>query len=102
MLATRHAAVPVDADAQLVVDIDLSILGASMDDYARYVEGVRKEYAHVPGSLFNRGRRMLLEQFLARERIFLTSVFAPLEQRARENLRHELQSLNGETQKETP
>lgn len=93
VLATRHSAEPLEDDARLVVDIDLSILAAEESRYAEYVDGVRREYSRVPRFLFDRGRRKLLEDFLARERIFLTPYFAPLERRARENLRRELVSL---------
>ncbi|MBI2465966.1 MAG: N-methyl-D-aspartate receptor NMDAR2C subunit [Candidatus Sungbacteria bacterium] len=42
--ATKHTAVPTDPDVQLLVDIDLSILGQSEDKFDEYEQQVRKEY----------------------------------------------------------
>lgn len=94
ILATRHNDVPADPDAQLVVDIDLSILGAERSVYDAYAEGVRYEYRHVPGPLYRRGRAKVLEAFLSRERVFQTPAFMKrYENRARENLQRELGTL---------
>ena len=70
ILATGHNEVPAEPDAQLFVDIDLSILGVERGVYDAYTEGVRYEYRHVPGPLYRRGRAKVLEEFLSRERIF--------------------------------
>ena len=44
ILATKHAAEPVGADAKLLVDVDLSILGQPTDIYAQFERDVRREY----------------------------------------------------------
>lgn len=88
VMATRHAAVPDSPDAALLVDIDLAILGADPERYARYEQQVREEYAWVPAWLFRRKRRALLRAFLGRPSIYSTAHFrALLEARARDNLR---------------
>ena len=56
ILATKHAAVPTDADARLVVDIDLSILGSAEERFDRYERDVRREYRWVPGFIYRRKR----------------------------------------------
>ena len=56
IMATCHQAPPGDADAALVVDIDLAILAAPAPVYARYEADVRAEYAWVPEPLFRAGR----------------------------------------------
>jgi predicted metal-dependent HD superfamily phosphohydrolase len=94
IMATCHDALPRGADAQLLVDVDLSILGAPPARFAEYELQVRQEYAWVPGPVFRRKRRALLAQFLARPRIYGTEHFnRTLESPARDNLRRSLARL---------
>lgn len=87
VMVTRHTGVPVGPDEQLLVDIDLAILGASDERFAEYERQIREEYAFVPEALFKSKRSSILQSFLDRERIFGTSHFrAELEARARRNL----------------
>jgi predicted metal-dependent HD superfamily phosphohydrolase len=57
VLATRHCALPVTRDEQVLVDIDLAILGAEPARFAKYEQQIRAEYSFVPGFLFKRKRR---------------------------------------------
>jgi predicted metal-dependent HD superfamily phosphohydrolase len=94
VMATRHDALPEDADAQLLVDVDLSILGATPERFDEYDEQVRAEYAYVPDKAFRQGRRRILSDFVARPRLYSTEHFlAVLEQRARDNLQRALARL---------
>lgn len=94
ILVTRHDAVPQDRDAALLVDVDLSILGADAMRYEEFERQVRREYRWVPGYLFRRKRREILSSFLQRDRIFYTVEFRHrLESRARENLRNAIAIL---------
>ncbi|MBK8067452.1 MAG: N-methyl-D-aspartate receptor NMDAR2C subunit [Rhodanobacteraceae bacterium] len=87
VLVTRHDGVPQDADARLLVDIDLSILGAERARFEEYEHQIRAEYAHVPGLLFRFKRGQILRAFLDRPWIYATECFrARLERPARENL----------------
>ncbi|SFZ71105.1 HD domain-containing protein [Chitinimonas taiwanensis] len=87
IMATQHAAEPSGRDAQLLVDIDLAILGALPERFAEYERQVRAEYGHVPSFLFRRKRRALLKQFLARPRLYSTAGMRErFEAIARENL----------------
>jgi len=87
VMATRHQAQPEEADAQLLVDIDLSILGAPAPRFAEYEQQIRIEYAHVPPEIFELRRRQILGSFLARDPLYLTpSIRARLEAQARLNL----------------
>jgi predicted metal-dependent HD superfamily phosphohydrolase len=87
VMATRHQAQPGGTDAQLLVDIDLSILGAPAARFAEYERQIRTEYAHVPPEVFEPRRREILGGFLARDPLYLTgSIRAKLEAQARLNL----------------
>jgi predicted metal-dependent HD superfamily phosphohydrolase len=94
VMATRHAAVPRVRDEAVLVDIDLSILGASPERFDEYERQVRAEYAWVPEFLFRRKRRKVLDEFLARASIFSTApIRERLEARARANLGRSLERL---------
>ncbi len=75
IVATEHNAVPSDPDSALVVDIDLTILGSAPDAYQAFETNIRREYRWVPGPLFRRKRREVLEGFLARRQIYATGLF---------------------------
>jgi len=95
ILATRHEANPQDHDAQILVDIDLSILGAGEERYREYETQIRQEYAWVEESMFRRGRTNILRQFLDRPSIYNTNDFrARLEARARDNLTRAIAALS--------
>ena len=87
ILVTSHAALPQTLDEQLMVDIDLSILGANDVRFSEYERQVREEYSFVPGLLYRIKRKAILRQFLERERVYSTQHFrALLETQARRNL----------------
>lgn len=95
VMATRHEAVPQDADAQLLVDVDLAILGSEPARFDESDEQIRREYAHVPEDEFRAGRRRVLGEFLARPRLYSTPWFASrFERQARENLARALAKLS--------
>ncbi len=88
VLATKHTAtMPASQDEQLLVDIDLSILGAGEDRFAQYEVQIRGEYSFVAEPLFRQKRRAILLAFLDRPFIYSTAHFrAALEAKARLNL----------------
>ena len=74
-------------DAALLLDIDLSILGADPARFAEYEQQVRSEYAWVPSFFYGLKRREILQRFARRERIYQTpALHQLLEERARANL----------------
>jgi len=75
IMATKHDVTPMRSDEQLLVDIDLSILGATPERFAEYDRQVRAEYSWVPGFMYNMKRRSVLKSFLARPNIYSTSYF---------------------------
>lgn len=84
-----------DPTTQLLLDADLSILGAKRGVYRRYSQAIRQEYAWVPPEAYRAGRLKLLRSFLSRPRIYLTQAFGALEGAARANLQSEVEGLEG-------
>jgi predicted metal-dependent HD superfamily phosphohydrolase len=85
--ATKHSSVPPTADARVVTDIDLSILGQPAEVFDAYDRAIRLEYAHVGDEAFAAGRAKVLRQFLERPAIYSTESFRGwYEAAARENL----------------
>lgn len=78
-------------DEDLIIDIDLSILGAPPEDYEAYQSAVRSEYSSVPDAEFFAGRSSILQCFLS-QRIYATEFFGQLEEQARSNIKKELTS----------
>jgi predicted metal-dependent HD superfamily phosphohydrolase len=94
VMATCHAALPATDDARLLVDIDLSILGAEAERFDEYEVQVRQEYAWVPGPEFRHKRREILQGFLARPHIYATEWFQRrFEAVARNNLQRSVARL---------
>jgi predicted metal-dependent HD superfamily phosphohydrolase len=87
IMVTRHDATPSEPDEQLLVDIDLAILGAAPERFAEYDAQVRAEYAWVPSFVYRMKRRSVLKAFLARPTLYSTDHFrARYEAQARSNL----------------
>jgi predicted metal-dependent HD superfamily phosphohydrolase len=96
IMATCHSALPVSPDAKLLVDVDLSILGALPPRFAEYEEQIRQEYAFVPEAIFRQKRGEILRAFLGRPFIYSTPHFqAALEAHARDNLRLAIAGITG-------
>ncbi|WP_431045746.1 HD domain-containing protein [Roseateles sp. L2-2] len=88
VLVTKHDGVPASVDEQVLVDIDLAILGAERPRFDEYERQIRDEYAYVPGFLFRRKRKQILRIFLDRPVLYSTPALRErLDARARENLR---------------
>lgn len=84
--ATAHgrAAARTDLAAQLVLDVDLSILGKDPLRFMDFDHGVEEEYAAIPTRAFRTGRARFLATMLERDSLYLTDHFhARYEQRAR-------------------
>lgn len=74
-------------DAALVIDVDLSILGAEADTYETFEQAIRDEYAFVDEAAFRTGRARVLARFASRRPLYRSPILrATLEARAHENL----------------
>ena len=95
ILATRHVDLPAPGDAQLLVDIDLGVLGAEPPRFWEYERRIRREYEFVPEAEYRRARSAVLDRFLQRPRIYQTpAIAAAREQRARANLAASIEQLS--------
>jgi predicted metal-dependent HD superfamily phosphohydrolase len=87
VMATKSHEVGADADAALMVDVDLSILGKNETRFSEYERQIREEYTWVPQPVFVTKRAEILQRFLDRPQIFTTDWFwEKYERQARENL----------------
>ena len=86
--ATKHHSSPRRVDGlDLMLDIDLAVLGADRARFEEYERQVRLEYSHVPDDAFAHGRAEFVDSMLQRGRLFRTdAAHAELEARARQNL----------------
>jgi predicted metal-dependent HD superfamily phosphohydrolase len=98
ILATRHDLEITDTDAQVLVDVDLSILGKDPDIFWRYEVNIRKEYAWVPEDIFRQKRLEILRSFLARKHIYYHEKYREMfEARARMNIEQAIARLSDTT-----
>jgi predicted metal-dependent HD superfamily phosphohydrolase len=89
-----HRAEADDAGAACLCDADLAVLAADVDRYARYIDGVRSEYAHLDDAAFRVGRLAVLRSLSARPVLFQTAQGRQRwEEAARRNLAAEIERL---------
>jgi len=94
ILATESHVSPEALDQQYMLDIDLSILGSPPKVYDTFERNIQLEYKHVPGFLFRKKRKAILEGFLARPEIYTTPHFRQaLESQARTNIAHAISNF---------
>jgi len=91
---TKHNRQPTDKASELMIDIDLTILGQTPERFWEYEKQIRAEYAFVPEKTFREKRAEILERFLSRPRLYNTDHFYnQYESQARANLAASIQSL---------
>ncbi len=94
IMATLHNAPANNSDSNLLVDIDLSILGSESDIYQSFETSVKKEYKWVPNFIYRKKRRAILLSFLERDTIYSNNYFQEkYEKKARRNLKAAVASL---------
>lgn len=94
IIATRHDAPPQNVDAQLIVDIDQAILGASPARFEEYTQQMRQEAAAVTDFIYQRRHLKNLQSYLSSMPIYHTSrARALLETRARDNIANAMAAM---------
>lgn len=95
ILTTKHSCTTKSTDEALLVDIDLSILGAALSRFYEYEKQIREEYCFVPEKIFNGKRVEILQRFLDQQRIYRTDhFFCSHEKQARINLSYAIERIN--------
>lgn len=93
IMATRTHE-PHGSDAEIMLDVDLAILGAPPDVFEQYDGAIRREYDWVPEAQFREGRARILAVFLNRPTIYRTRLFFDrYERQARLNLARKIEQL---------
>jgi predicted metal-dependent HD superfamily phosphohydrolase len=90
----RHLPRTTHPDELWFLDMDLAILGSEPPAYNRYARAIRREYQMFQDEVYRVGRQRVLEGLLARPHIYQTAYcMVRLEEQARQNIWHELQTL---------
>jgi predicted metal-dependent HD superfamily phosphohydrolase len=103
ILATTAHQLPADLEPALsgdlaqFLDMDLAILGAARERFDEYEVEVRREYAAAPEPAYRAGRRQVLERFLARDQLYLSTWGQErFEAPARSNLERSIAALDSQ------
>jgi predicted metal-dependent HD superfamily phosphohydrolase len=75
----------------MLIDADLHILQAPIDEYMAYAKAIRYEYGYISDDDYREGRTKFLEGFLSRPNIYYH--LRHLDEYARSNMRHEIDIL---------
>lgn len=94
-LTASHDPSPDDLRGAVLCDADLGVLAAPAQRYAGYVQGVRREYAHLPDATFRAGRAAVLRRLLERPRLYSSPGATGWEEPARAAVTAELRALSG-------
>ena len=78
IMATAHQALPANQDENILVDIDLAILGATNERFAEYEQQIRAEYSAVPQWLFKQKRHSILRSFYSARAFMLHRFYRTL------------------------
>lgn len=94
IMTTKHNTPPISSDEMLIVDVDLSILGASEERFREYEAQIREEYSWVADDIFQTKRREMLSSFEHRFPIFYHEPLRfKFEAQARQNLMRSIKLL---------
>ncbi|WP_107037443.1 HD domain-containing protein [Brumimicrobium mesophilum] len=93
--ATKDHKMSSDNDTNILLDLDLSVLGKSQEEYIKYSKAIRKEYSIYPDFMYEKGRTKVLKSMYEFDFIYKTDLFRKeYETQAKRNLLFELNLLN--------
>lgn len=80
---------------KIIIDADISIMAAPVEDYLEYAKNIRYEYKHIDDRTFRENRTIFLSSILNRDSIFNTEYMKELyEKDAKDNIKVETNILN--------
>lgn len=87
ILATKEHLTSEDNDTNFLMDADLAILGKSEEEYQKYRDQIREEYAIYHDFIYKFGRKKTMQKFLNKENVYKTEYFSnKFSQQARNNI----------------
>ena len=91
---TKTHTLSTDQDTNFLLDLDLSILGKSPEEYQNYSKNIRNEYQMYPDLIYRNERRKALQNFLKMESIYKTEFFKrEYEAQALKNIKREMAQM---------
>lgn len=95
IMSTSYQKPAANLAQEIMMDIDISILGSEPENYEVYTKNVRKEYQLIPMFIYKKKRKAILQNFLKQNTLFYTNYFQKLyEKQARENIQNEIELLS--------
>lgn len=92
IIATKKHERSQDSDTNYFIDADLAILGQQQEEYQKYTDQIREEYAIYPDFMYYPGRKKALLHFLQMDTIFKTPYFTEkYEKQAKYNISSEIE-----------
>ena len=93
--ATKKHAATSNPDTNLLLDLDMAVLGQTWAGYELYAKGVMQEYLPVYGEEgYRQGRsKLFLEPMIAQGKLFLTKEFEHFNEPAIRNMQREAEIL---------
>ena len=95
ILATKkHSVSPDNSPSMaLFLDLDLAVLAKESVAYMHYAAMIRREYHFVPVETYCTKRTEILQAMAGQEHLYGSPVFQEMEEKARKNLRNEIDLL---------
>lgn len=97
IMLTKHNGPSNFLSGQVLMDIDMSILGKNPVSFLAYENGISQEYSFVPRDQYVSGRTKFLQSLLDKEFIYQTKFFRnKYEEAARSNIKSMIKALTPE------
>lgn len=81
-------------EQKLMQDIDLEILGKPFEEYKKYSDAIREQYANYPDEIYKPARKKILKTFINKNSVYNTEYYKiKYETQARENIEQEIAFL---------
>jgi len=94
IMFTRHVEFCNFLSGQVIMDIDISILGKDALTFQSYEQSIRKEYNFASDEQYKSGRIIFLKSMLNKEHIYQTEFFRnKYEKKTRENISKSIKTL---------